>query len=68
MRKTDIEIRVNHIIESIEIVVNAEKRRAEICVSQKEYQRNSKKQKERKWVRYINQLETDSTLIAINKF
>jgi hypothetical protein len=35
----------------------AKKYLAEISVAQKEYQKNTKKQKERNWFLYINQLE-----------
>lgn len=58
MRKTDIEIDVNHLIEANEIAVNAvNKHLAEISLAQRAYQMNTKKQKEQNWFRYINQLE-----------
>ena len=57
MRKTDIEIQVNHIIEANEIAVNEAKHLAEISLAQKEQQMNTKEQKEINWSRYLNQLE-----------
>ena len=62
MKETNIQVKAQEIIEAKDIAVNAaeaaKKYLAEVCIiAQQKYQKITKKQKERNWFHYINQLE-----------